>query len=102
MSKTITSTHDADVSQIIKVLLVDRQLRHSDLAAELDFDAGTMSRALNGRRKWTVEEIKHISDYLDVRVEVLLGDPRDLIKKYTILGSSPPDPMQQTLFALAA
>lgn len=80
MSNTLTSTHDLDVAHIIKVLLVDRGLRHSDLAVELGFDNGTMSRALNGKRKWTVEEIKHVANYFDVSVDLLLSDPVDIVR----------------------
>ena len=100
MSNTMTSTSDLEVARVVKVALAHRGLLHQDLAAELDFDAGTMSRAINGKRKWTVDEIKRISNYLDVPVEVLLGDPDELFKKYTILGSS--GYAQPTLFALAA
>lgn len=97
MSNTITSTHDADVAHIVKVLLVDQGLRHSDLAAELDMDNGSMSRALNGRRKWTVEEIKHIADYLGVSVGLLLGSPDDLLRSRCFR-----DPPTQLRLQLAA
>lgn len=101
MTNTITSPHDADVAHIIKVLLVSRGLKHSDLAAELGMDNGSMSRALNGRRKWTVEEIKHVADYLDTSVEVLLGNPADLLKNRCFPMRDPPGPGQLE-FHLAA
>ena len=48
-----------------RVLLASVGAKQSDLADRLSMDNGTISRALNGKRKWTLAELETMADYFE-------------------------------------
>jgi transcriptional regulator with XRE-family HTH domain len=72
------------------------------MAATIGTSRGTISNYENDHTDIPVKAIMKWSALTGVSLEWLISGDEPNVKKYTILGSSPPDPMQQTLFALAA
>lgn len=54
-------------------MLTRRQLRGADLAAALGVSPASVSSKLNGRTPFSLDEVEHIADWLNVPVTDLLG-----------------------------
>ena len=93
-----TSTQqDLDVARIARVLLADRNLSQTDLARNLSLDSGQVSRAMSGKRKWTLTEVATMAKFFDVSVALFFDDPDTLLRSRCSLGAE-----QLDLFAVAA
>lgn len=69
-----------NVTIIVSTLLGHRRKKQVDLAKVLGFDSGTMSRALNGKRKWTLDDIVAMADFFEVSPALFFEDPANLIR----------------------
>ena len=65
---------------MVRVLLASRNAKQSDLAAELGMDLGAMSKAINGKRKWTLTELETMADYFGVPVARFFEDSEDVLR----------------------
>jgi transcriptional regulator with XRE-family HTH domain len=75
MANTSSSARDRDVAYIVKMLLTDRGLKQNDLAEVLRLDSGGLSRALGGKRKWTIDDLESLAAFFDVPFTYLLEQP---------------------------
>lgn len=75
-----TLTPDQRAGRIAKTLLANQQRLQMDLGDRLDMDSGTISKALNGKRKWTLAEIEAMAEFFDVSVSLFFEDPADVVR----------------------
>jgi transcriptional regulator with XRE-family HTH domain len=92
-------TTDERIAHITRILLAQKQTRQTDLAAYLDMDTGSMSRAMHGNRKWTAADVEALAGYFGVEESVFFHEPDTLIRSRCF---SIDDANQQSLFAIAA
>lgn len=74
------TTPDQRVGRIVKILLAKDDRRQMDVGELLGMDSGTISRALSGKRKWTLSEIESLAAFFDVSVSVFFEEPEDLVR----------------------
>ena len=70
----------ANVARIVRVHLADRRKRQSELASVLGMDSGTMSRAMNGKRDWALEDLMKMAKFFDISVAVFFDDADSLLR----------------------
>lgn len=87
MSRTVGILHsmsspnpDKRVGIIAKTLLTNREIPRMDLADTLKLDSGQISRALAGKRKWTIAEIETMAAFFNVGVGLFFEDPATLVR----------------------
>lgn len=73
-------TPDQRAGRIAKTLLAHKQRLQMDLGDRLGMDSGTISKALNGKRKWTMAEIEAMAEFFDVSVALFFEDPETLLR----------------------
>lgn len=70
----------AAISRNVGVLRAVRGLRTDTAIAEiLGCGISTVSKKMNGSRKWTIEEVETLAEYFRIQPGKLLGDPSDLL-----------------------
>ena len=76
---------DADVGRTVHMLMWDRQVKQTDLAARLGIQQSALSKKLRGHRPWSVDEMLIVARELKTTVAYLVGEiddplctPRDL------------------------
>jgi transcriptional regulator with XRE-family HTH domain len=64
------------IAKIVKVLLAVRDLDQKDLASRFNGRGGTtsLSRSMNGHRKWTIEDLEEMASFFDVPVATFFED----------------------------
>jgi transcriptional regulator with XRE-family HTH domain len=80
MSTATATTPDLRAGRMARVLLASRNAKQSDLAAVLGLDVGAMSKAINGKRKWTLAELETMASYFDVPISRFFEDPQDILR----------------------
>lgn len=65
---------------MVRTLLAYQGKRQADLAAYLDIDSGTMSKAMNGSRRWAVEEIDLMAVFFERNAGIFFEDADSLIR----------------------
>lgn len=84
-----TASPDQRVGRIVKILLAKEDRRQMDVGDLLGMDSGTISRALSGKRKWTLSEIEMLAEYFDVAVSVFFEEPEALVRSRCVSVASP-------------
>lgn len=70
-TETATATRWQNVAKIVRTLLGAQQKTQGDLAVAIGLpDASAVSKALNGRRKWTMDEIADMAEFFGVEVAI--------------------------------
>lgn len=70
----------AAISRNVGVLRAVRGLRTDTAIAEiLGCGISTVSKKMNGSRKWTIEEVETLANYFQIPPSRLLGEPSDLL-----------------------
>lgn len=78
--KQRNTTPNDNVTLIVRTLLAYRGRQQADLAEYLGMDTGSVSRALNGKRKWTLDDLVSMADFFDVSAALFFEDPHTLIR----------------------
>lgn len=77
-----------NVSRIVNILLARDELRKQDLALGLDYDPGTITRAMQGKRSWTLDDLVAMAEFFEVPVSLFFEEPDSLVRsKYSLLPS---------------
>lgn len=69
-----------NVSRVIKILLARDGLSQTDLAEILGYNASTITRGLNGERKWSADDIQHLAEAFEVSPGVFFEEPGTLVR----------------------
>lgn len=69
-----------NVSRVIKILLARDGLSQTDLAEILDYNASTITRGLNGERKWSADDIQHLAEAFEVDPGLFFQAPGTLVR----------------------
>lgn len=64
----------------MKILLAQHDRRQSDLGVALDLDSSQVSRAIAGKRKWTLTEIERAAEFFDVSVALFFEQPEAVVR----------------------
>lgn len=72
-------TANDNVVRIVRTLLAHRGQQQADLATHLGMDSGTMSRALNGKRRWTIEDLVAVAEFFSISPALFFEDSESLI-----------------------
>jgi transcriptional regulator with XRE-family HTH domain len=76
------------VTRNVRVLMAVQGIRQQqDLAARMGWRAPQLNKALNGTRRWTLEDLPVLSKAFNVPLVSLLGDTAELV------GAASPHPM---------
>lgn len=79
MSSTVVLTpRQQGISTIVKMLLAGRDMTQSDLARALGCHQPHVNRSLNGKRRWTIEDLEAMSVIFEVPVSRFFEDPEEL------------------------
>lgn len=78
MSDTPVLANDT-VTAVVHHLLGLRRRRGPELAAHLGFDSGTMSKAMNGHRRWTVQDLARMGEFFNVQPGVFFVQPDEMV-----------------------
>lgn len=78
MSATYTADQRAGI--VARTLLANQGRKQMDLGDYLGLDSAAISRALSGKRKWTLGEIDRAAEFFDVSVALFFDDPASLIR----------------------
>lgn len=68
---TVTATqthHDVAVAKTVRILMAAQDMSQSDLAARINLDSSSISRVMNGKRRWTLDELYRIADVFDIDI----------------------------------
>lgn len=68
------------MTRIVRTLLAFKGQQQADLAGHLEMDSGSMSRALNGKRRWTLDDLVAMGDFFGVSPALFFEDPQTLIR----------------------
>jgi HTH-type transcriptional regulator/antitoxin HigA len=74
---------DADPIEVLKSLMMEHNLKASELAAILDLSKGTISKILNYQKGLSKDTIRKLSDYFKVSQETF-NRPYKLVNKVNI------------------
>lgn len=78
-SGTATATRWQNVAEIVRTLMGAQRRTQGDLARAIGLpDASAVSKALNGKRKWTMDEIADMAEFFGVEVAVFYREPGEL------------------------
>ena len=77
----ITYASDRRVGRMVAALLGASGAKQSHLAAAIGMDTGSMSRAINGRRHWTIDDLNALASFFDVPITRFFEDPDELSRQ---------------------
>lgn len=80
MANSSPTARDEGVGRIAKTLLTNQDRQRSELADLLGLDSGGLSRALAGKRKWTIDDIAKMADLFEVSVSLFFEDPESIVR----------------------
>jgi transcriptional regulator with XRE-family HTH domain len=66
--------------QNLRVLLAIRRMSHAELAARLGTDRATVTKNMNGHRKWSLQDLATLGEIFGVNAPSLIGDVSELIQ----------------------
>lgn len=90
-----------NVSRVIAALCGLRRMNQTELGRHLGVGQGAISDKINNHVRWSVWDLIRVAEALDVPVEMLFGDPDDLLRtgSFATLRALPtnatPEPSQQ-------
>lgn len=67
-----------DFTTAVKKRMKQKGLNGYDLAARIGYSPSSVYRVLRGDRRWTQKSISLVCDALDLKVEVIPNDSKDL------------------------
>lgn len=114
LSNLLTLLYDADmartadlqdnVSSIVRGLLGLRHMRQSDLAPVLGVTPSGVNEKLQGRRKWTLNDLDALAAFFDISPATFFDEPEALFKtgRFSPLVGLPSHPEPELPFPLAA
>ena len=73
------SNPNENVSRIVEVLLAATGKRRVDLAEHLGYSAPVISKAMHGKRPWTIDDLVKMADFFGVSPAIFFRDRNDLI-----------------------
>lgn len=65
--------------QNLRVLLAMQRMTHADLATRLGTDRATVTKNMNGHRKWSLQDLVILADIFGVTAPGLIGDTASLV-----------------------
>lgn len=71
---------DQRAGRIAKILLAQHDRKQMDLGDHLGLDSATISRALGGKRKWTLSDIQRMAEFFDVSVALFFDEPEAVVR----------------------
>lgn len=80
MANTSPTAMDEGVGRIVKTLLTNKGRQRHELGEALNLDSGNLSRALAGKRKWTMRDIAVMAEFFDVSVALFFEDPESIVR----------------------
>lgn len=66
------------ITQIVTLLMADRRMTRRDLATHLGVHEVTAGQTLNGKRKWSIDDLEAMSVIFGVPVSRFFEDPETL------------------------
>ena len=66
------------IPQIVTLLMADRRMNRRDLANHLGIHEVTAGQTLNGKRKWSIDDLEAMSVIFEVPVSRFFEDPEEL------------------------
>lgn len=75
---TVLTPRQAGITSIVKHLMTDRGMTGRQLAEHLGMHEASLSHALNGRRRWSIEDLEAMSVIFEVPVSRFFEDPEEL------------------------
>lgn len=71
---------NANISKVVRVLLVHNEIRQQDLAVALDRNPASVTRALKGERPWTIDELGQMAALFDVPIALFFEPSGSLVR----------------------
>ena len=79
MASLLTMTpRQQNITTIVTVLMANRRMTRRDLAQRLEMHETTMGQTLNGKRRWSIEDLETMSVIFEVPVSRFFEDPEVL------------------------
>lgn len=69
-----------DVARIVRMLMALRDLRQPAVAEALGLHQSGVSRALKGKRVWTLDDLDKLAELFDVPVSTFYEDPAVVLR----------------------
>ena len=66
------------ITQIVTVLMADRRMTRRGLAEQIGMHEVTVGQTLNGKRRWSIEDLEAMAEVFDVPVSRFFEDPEVL------------------------
>lgn len=70
----------ANVARVVRTFLGHQHKSQNELAQALGMDAASMSRALNGKRRWTIDDLYEMAEFFGISVSIFFEDPESLLR----------------------
>lgn len=79
MSTLVTLTpRQQNITQIVMVLMANRRMTRKALAEKIGIHEASMGQTLNGKRRWSIEDLEAMSVIFEVPVSRFFEDPEEL------------------------
>jgi len=75
------STQSDNVARIVKTLLTHQNKSRGELAQCLGVHVSAVSKALNGKRAWDIDDIVAMADFFDTSPAIFFEDAETLIQR---------------------
>lgn len=75
------STQSDNVARIVRTLLTHQNKSRGELARCLGVHVSAVSKALNGKRAWDIDDIILMADFFDVSPAIFFEDAETLLKR---------------------
>ena len=66
------------ITQIVTVLMADRRMTRRVLAEKIGMHEVTVGQTLNGKRRWSIEDLEAMAVIFEVPVSRFFEDPQEL------------------------
>ncbi len=70
---------DRNVRRVVQLLMTAGEVEPTDVAAHLGLGRSSFYERLNGKRRFTVQELAKLADYFSVAPGTFFVDPRELL-----------------------